>query len=107
MEAIALMCDVCGKPAVETVTIKVGNKNHVKDLCSQHLGELLQNARTPKRGRPRVVASGTRRSTPASNGRRKRPAAVKTAKTTRKPRAAKTAKVAARRGRPRKRQSAT
>jgi hypothetical protein len=104
LEAIALMCDVCGKPAVETVTIKVGNKNHVKDLCSQHLGELLQNARTPKRGRPRVVASGTRRSTPASNGRRKRPAAVKTtAKATRKPRGAKTTTVATRRGRPRKR----
>ena len=55
LEAITLICDVCGKPAAETVTIKVGNKNHLKDFCSQHLSELLQNARTPKRGRPRVA----------------------------------------------------
>ncbi|MDP9203316.1 MAG: hypothetical protein M3P26_15485 [Gemmatimonadota bacterium] len=111
LEAITLVCDVCGKPAVATVTIKVGNKNHLKDFCSQHLGELLQNARTPKRGRPRVSATTTSKSPTSksprtastSRGRRKR---IGAAKTTRKPRGAKTATSGVRRGRPRKRQSA-
>ncbi len=104
MEAITLICDVCGKPAVETVTIKVGNKNHLKDFCSRHLSELLQNARTPKRGRPRVAASGSRtpRAPSTSIGRKRRGAV----KTTRKARGAKVTTSGARRGRPRKRQSA-
>ncbi len=52
MEAITLVCDVCGKPAVETVRFSVNGRNLVKDFCSQHVAELVKGARAPKRGRP-------------------------------------------------------
>jgi len=99
LEAITLVCDICGKPAAETVTIKVGTRNHLKDLCSQHLGELLQGTRAPRRGRPKVSAPGHSEGAPASssNGRRKRAGGKKT---TRKARSAKSMKSGARRGRP-------
>ncbi len=104
MEAITLVCDVCGKPATETVMIKVGERNHVKDLCTQHLGELLQNTRAPRRGRPRVLAAAAKKSatTATPRTRQKRAAAPKTRKT-------RTAKAAtpARRGRPRKTKTRT
>lgn len=101
MEAITLVCDVCGKPAAQTVTIKAGARNRLKDLCAPHLGELLEHSRAPRRGRPKVVASGAskRGASAASNGRRKRTGGKKT---TRKARGAKSPKTGARRGRPRK-----
>ena len=82
-EKTILVCDACGKPAAETVTIKATRGNFVKDLCATHVSELVAGARRPRRGRPRAVAAG---SAP-------KPAAKKTAarKTTAK-----------RRGRPRK-----
>ncbi len=100
MEAITLVCDVCGKFATDTVMIKVGARNHLKDLSTQHLGELLQNTRAPRRGRPRVIASaGKKGSASAPRVRPKRPsAAPKTGKT----RTAKEAGTPAHRGRPRK-----
>ena len=98
LEAITLVCDVCGKPAAETVTIKVGTRNYVKGLCSQHLGELLQGARAPRRGRPKVLASGRAKSvTTPTNGRKKRAGRKKT--TARRPKSKKTG---ARRATPRK-----
>jgi len=36
-EQTILVCDVCGKPAVETATIRVGTRSYVKDYCSAHL----------------------------------------------------------------------
>jgi hypothetical protein len=83
-EKTILVCDACGKPAAETVTIKATRGNFVKDLCATHVGELVAGARRPRRGRPRAVAAG---SSPS------KPAAKKTA--TRKT-------TAKRRGRPRK-----
>jgi hypothetical protein len=106
MEAITLVCDVCGKPAVETVMIKLGEKNHVKDLCTQHLGELLQNTRAPRRGRPRVKATAAKKgSTTATPRARQKRAAV--ASKTRKTRTAKAAGTPARRGRPRRSKART
>ncbi len=100
MEAITLMCDVCGKFATNTVMIKVGARNHVKDLCTQHLGELLQNTRAPRRGRPRVITTaGKKGSASAPRVRSKRPTAAPKTRKTRTPKATRTA---ARRGRPRK-----
>jgi hypothetical protein len=33
-ERVVVVCDVCGEPAQETVTIRVGATGHVKDLCA-------------------------------------------------------------------------
>jgi hypothetical protein len=84
-EKTILVCDACGKPAAETVTIKATRGNFVKDLCAMHVSELVAGARRPRRGRPKAVAGGAAPS---------KPAARKTA--ARKTTAAK------RRGRPRK-----
>ena len=80
-EKTILVCDTCGKPASETVTIRATRGNFVKDLCASHVSELVAGARKPRRGRPKTVVA--------------RVPAKKTA--ARKPTAAK------RRGRPRKR----
>lgn len=86
-EKTILVCDACGRPAAETVTIKVKRGNFVKDLCATHSNELVAGARKPKPGRRRgttVKKSGAKR--------RGRP-----------PKSA--AKVAKRRGRPPKKAS--
>jgi len=82
-EKTILVCDTCGKPASETVTIKVARGNYVKDLCSSHVTELVAGARKPRRGRPKAVVAGS-----APRSAPKKTAARKTA--------------AKRRGRPRK-----
>ncbi len=97
MEAITLVCDVCGKLATDTVMLKVGARNHLKDLCTQHVGELLKNTRAPRRGRPRVAASAGAKRSSAPSVRVKRPTAAK--KTRKTPTAIGTGNPA-RRGRP-------
>jgi hypothetical protein len=57
-EKTIVVCDVCGKPASETVTIKVARGNYVKDLCATHVTELTAGARRPRPGRPRKLAAG-------------------------------------------------
>lgn len=57
-EKTILVCDTCGKPAAETVTIKTARGNFLKDLCSSHVNELTGGARKPRRGRPRAVVAG-------------------------------------------------
>lgn len=116
-EQFILVCDVCGRPAAETVTIKVGNRNFVKDFCSTHLNELTAGARAPRRGRRRAVVAGTGSSATGSTGtaRRGRPKGSTTRKrsTTKRStskrsgakrggRTKSSAKTGARRGRPRK-----
>ena len=86
-EKTILVCDVCGKPAAETVTIKVTRGNYVKDMCAMHVNELVGGARRPRRGRPRAVVGGSAPKKPAA---RKATAPRKTTST------------AKRRGRPRK-----
>lgn len=84
-EKTILVCDACGKPATETVTIRVARGNFVKDLCAAHVSELIGGARKPRPGRRKGVAVG--------KAAAKKPVA-------RKPRSAKTP--ARRRGRPKK-----
>jgi hypothetical protein len=50
-ERTMLVCDSCGRPAVETVTFKTSSGNRQRDYCSTHLEELLSGSRIPKRGR--------------------------------------------------------
>jgi hypothetical protein len=66
-QAIMLVCDVCGKPEAKTVTIRVGERNLQKDFCAKHLAELIQGARTPKRGRrPGSTSKSTAASKPTA-----------------------------------------
>ena len=58
-EKTILVCDTCGKPAAETVTIKAARGNFVKDLCATHVNELVAGARRPRRGRPKAVVAGS------------------------------------------------
>src|SRR2546425_11197243 len=48
-----LVCDVCGKPASDTISIRVGGRNLTKDVCETHLAELVAGARPARRGRRR------------------------------------------------------
>jgi hypothetical protein len=50
-EKTILVCDECGRPAAETVTIKLSRGNLVKDLCSTHIDALVAGARRPRPGR--------------------------------------------------------
>jgi hypothetical protein len=67
-EKTIVVCDVCGKPATETVTIKVARGNYAKDLCAAHVTELVAGARRPRPGRPRKMA-GAAAAAPARRGR--------------------------------------
>jgi hypothetical protein len=67
-EKTIVVCDVCGKPATETVTIKVARGNYAKDLCAAHVTELVAGARRPRPGRPRKMA-GEAAAAPARRGR--------------------------------------
>jgi hypothetical protein len=68
-EKTIVVCDVCGKPATETVTIKVARGNYAKDLCAAHVTELVAGARRPRPGRPRKMAGGSTAATPTRRGR--------------------------------------
>ena len=54
-EKTILVCDVCGKPATQAVSIRVGQRNLWKDLCDLHVTELTAGARPAKPGRRREV----------------------------------------------------
>ena len=69
-ERTILVCDTCGRPAAETVTIRVGRRNLVKDLCTAHIAELIKGARTPRPGRRKaVVAAPAPAAAPKRRGR--------------------------------------
>ncbi len=69
-ERTIVVCDVCGKPATETVTIKAARGNFAKDLCATHVTELVAGARRPRPGRPRKMAgSGQAAEAPKRRGR--------------------------------------
>jgi hypothetical protein len=69
-EKTILVCDACGKPAAETITIKVARGNFVKDLCSTHVNELVAGARRPRPGRRRGVVAGGSASTAKSSAKK-------------------------------------
>ena len=89
-EQLVVVCDVCGAPAEETVSIRVGSRNLQKDLCATHLAELVQGTRTPKRGRRRAGApaspkrTSARRRTTAKRSTTKRSTAKRTTRTRRR-----------------------
>jgi hypothetical protein len=68
-ERTIVVCDVCGKPATETVTIKVARGNFAKDLCATHVTELVAGARRPRPGRPRKMAGSGQAAAPKRRGR--------------------------------------
>lgn len=73
-EKTILVCDACGKPAAETVTIRVGRGNFVKDLCAVHVSELISGARKPRPGRRKGVvaaAAGPRKASTRKTAGRK------------------------------------
>jgi hypothetical protein len=83
-EKTIVVCDVCGEPATEVVTIKTSRGNFVKDLCSRHVSDLTAGARKPRPGRPRKIGQGSTEA-PRRRGRpRTTAAAAKTARKTRK-----------------------
>ena len=59
-EKTILVCDTCGRPAAETITIKVARGNFVKDLCSTHVNEAIAGARKPRPGRRKAVVGGAK-----------------------------------------------
>jgi hypothetical protein len=98
-ERIMFVCDICGKPAVETVKFSVNGRNLIKDFCSQHLADLVKNARAPKRGR-RPGSTGKRSSSTKTTTKKRPGRPRKATRAARKPVGAK------KRGRPRKRPAA-
>ena len=79
-EKVILVCDICGQPAADTASIKVGRRSLVKDLCERHIAELVAGARRARPGRRRAVASSNGAS--AAPKRRGRPPKSATAKST-------------------------
>ena len=113
-EQTILVCDVCGRPATETVTIRAGARNFVKDLCSTHLAELTRGARAPRRGRRKgstaaktttTRSTGKRRGRPPKSGSAKKSASAKRSTGKRRGRPPKS--TAKRRGRPPKAQTSS
>jgi hypothetical protein len=69
-ERVVVVCDVCGRPAEESMTFRIGGRTWTKDLCSTHVQELVRSARAPRRGRRPAAAPAavpSKRSTPSSN----------------------------------------
>jgi hypothetical protein len=73
-EQLVLVCDRCGRPASETITMRARGRNLQLDLCDTHLNELTAGARAPKRGRksaPAIVGKvPRRRGRPPGTGRK-------------------------------------
>ncbi len=86
-QALVVVCDVCGSPAVQTVTLKVGGRSFQKDVCQTHLDEMIQGARAPRRGRPRTKATQVARK-PARRKASAKSSAKRTTKTAARKRAA-------------------
>jgi hypothetical protein len=87
-EKTILVCDACGRPAAETVTIRVGRGNFVKDLCATHVSELISGARKPRPGRRKgsVARAPATKKAAATRKRRGRPrSAAKRSSSSRKP----------------------
>jgi len=80
-ERRVLVCDVCGRPAEQSVTFKIGNRILAQDLCPIHVRELVRNSHAPRRGR-RPGAAVLPRGAPKRRGRR--PPGAKTKQATQK-----------------------
>jgi hypothetical protein len=51
-EKTIIVCDECGKQAVETVKIATSRGTFERDVCREHLAKLAVG-RKPRRGRPK------------------------------------------------------
>lgn len=69
-EKTILVCDVCGRPAAETITVKVSRGNFVKDMCATHVNELVAGARKPRPGRRRGAVARSTASNAKTAGRK-------------------------------------
>jgi hypothetical protein len=83
-QALVVVCDVCGSPAVETVSLKVSARSYQKDVCQKHLDEMVQGARAPRRGRPRskpaqVAGTAKRSAAKRSTSAKRKSSAKRTA----------------------------
>jgi hypothetical protein len=79
-ERTILVCDVCGKPATETISIKTNGGNFNKDLCATYVAELTNGARRPQRGRrPGTKSAATSTCKAQTTARRRRASARKAA----------------------------
>jgi hypothetical protein len=83
-QALVVVCDVCGSPAVETVSLKVASRSYQKDVCQTHLDEMIPGARAPRRGRPRTkptpVSSSSKRPAKRASSAKRKTAAKRTAR---------------------------
>ena len=70
-ERVVLVCDVCGGPAKQSVTFRVGGRSLSQDLCATHLQELVRSSHAPKRGRRPGSVSQSAATAPGA-GRRRR-----------------------------------
>jgi hypothetical protein len=68
------VCDICGKPATETLNFKDAGKSYQLDICVADLRDLMNKAHTPRRGRRPGSSS---KATAARKPARKKPAARK------------------------------
>ncbi len=84
-ERTILVCDVCGEPAADTVTIRVGTSSLWKDLCKRHISELVANTRRPRRGRPSAAKAATKESAAPKAKARTRTRAKRATRRGRKP----------------------
>ena len=75
--AMVVVCDVCGRPAVETISLRVGTRGYQKDVCQQHLDEIIKGSRAPRRGRPRTKPSAASSAASAKRAAAKRKRASK------------------------------
>jgi hypothetical protein len=97
-ERTVIVCDVCGKPAAETITIKANSGNYAKDLCAAHVAEFIAGGRKPRPGRRKGQVTRKRAAGGATRASARKTGARKSG--TRKPAAKKT--TGRKRGRPRK-----
>jgi len=83
-ERVMLVCDVCGSPAQQSVTFRIGGRSLSQDLCATHLQELVRRSHAPRRGRRpgSVSPSGA---TAVGAGRRRRGGTESRAPETRAP----------------------
>jgi hypothetical protein len=72
-EKVILVCDICGQPAADTASIKIGRRSLTKDLCDRHIAELVAGARRARPGRRRAVAPSSSNGASAAPKRRGRP----------------------------------
>ena len=73
-ERVIVVCDVCSKSPAETIGITAKDSSYRKDLCSDHLADLLKGARAPRRGRPAGGGLRSRTATAAKTAKPAKPA---------------------------------